>query len=136
MGALGHKAKWLVEDHSLNFGLGKNSPLEKLCKSGSKVMLIGSDLDNVTLLHYAEAICPLPEKKIVRIKVPLADSGKTKWADVEEYNSSTGIKNWPDNFFADIVQEYIHFAQPQSGFIGKAKSYSLDAQSLLILPSR
>jgi aminoglycoside 3-N-acetyltransferase len=131
MAAIGSKAEWMLTNHPHNYGLGIGSPLERLCDADGKVVLIGSDLDAVTLLHYAEAIAPVPDKKIVRIKVPLLRSGKRQWLDVEEFNSSTGIRNWPDQFFAHIVQHYLEQFSASGGKIGEAKSHVLDASELV-----
>ncbi|HEY9683286.1 MAG TPA: aminoglycoside 3-N-acetyltransferase [Oculatellaceae cyanobacterium] len=130
MAAIGAKSEWLIKNHPLNYGLGTASPLEKLCDVGGKVVLIGSDLDAVTLLHYAEAIAPISEKKIVRIKVPLIRANKREWFDVEEYNSSTGICDWQDQFFAVIVQKYLQ-QHGRSGRIGQATTYVLNAKELV-----
>lgn len=130
MAAIGAKSEWLINDHPFNYGLGAGTPLEKLCNVGGKVVLIGSDLDAVTLLHYAEAIAPISEKKIVRIKVPLFRSNARQWVDVEEYNSSTGICDWPELFFAEIVQKYLQ-QHGKSGRIGQATAYVLDARELV-----
>jgi aminoglycoside 3-N-acetyltransferase len=130
MAAIGAKAEWMLNNHLLNYGLGTGSPLERLCDVGGKVVLIGSDLDAVTLLHYAEAIAPISEKKIVRIRVPLLRSSEKQWLDVEEYNSSTGICDWPDRFFAEIVERYLKLHGATSR-IGQATTYVLDAKELV-----
>ena len=51
--AIGARAAWLCADHPMNYGYGKGSPLDKLVEANGKVLLLGSDLDHVTLLHYA-----------------------------------------------------------------------------------
>ena len=131
MTAIGSRADWIAADHPLYYGFGQNTPLEKLCNIGGKVMLIGSSLDEVTLLHYAEAIAPIPNKKIVKIKVPVLHYGKMEWLEIEEFNSSTGIKDWPDDYFAQIVQQFIDSTNPRTGQIGNATTYVLDAKKLV-----
>ena len=132
MAAIGTYAEELLKDHPLNYGLGKGTPLEKLCKNSGKLLLIGSDLDAVSLLHYAEAIAPIPDKKLVHIKVPLLIDGKKEWIDIEEFNSSTGICDWPDQYFAIILNAYIEASRPLAcGKIGKASSYLISASDLV-----
>jgi aminoglycoside 3-N-acetyltransferase len=131
MAALGAKADWLTREHSLAYGLGKDSPLERLCQIGGKVLLVGADFDNVTLLHYAEAISSVTDKKIVHIKVPLLVSGERQWVDVEEYNSSTGIRDCPDRFFAEIIQQFLETSDAACGKFGNAISYALPAKTLV-----
>ena len=132
MAAVGERSSWLLSQHPLNYGMGKGSPLEKLCEADGKLVLIGSDLDAVTLLHYAEAIASIPNKKIVRIKVPLLINGKREWIEVEEFNSSSGICDWEDSYFALIVKKYIAADRClASGLIGKATTYVLSAADLV-----
>jgi aminoglycoside 3-N-acetyltransferase len=74
--AVGAQAAWLVAGHPLQYGFGPGSPLEKLCQAGGQVLLLGSPLDAVTLLHYAEAIASVPAKRIVRYRQPMLIDGK------------------------------------------------------------
>jgi aminoglycoside 3-N-acetyltransferase len=131
MAAFGAKTDWLTRDHPLNYGLGAGSPLDKLCQIGGGVMLIGSDLDEVTLLHYAENIAPIAAKKTVRIKLPLLIDGRRQWTEIEECNSMTGIRDWPDRFFATIVQSFLETPHVRTGLIGDARTYLIDAQALV-----
>lgn len=60
--AYGKQSHYIVSKHPLNYGYGPGSPLEKLYKNQGKVLLLGSDLDQITLLHYAEQITPIQDK--------------------------------------------------------------------------
>jgi aminoglycoside 3-N-acetyltransferase len=131
MAAWGEKAEYLTKDHPMNYGLGKGSPLERLCELGGKVVLIGSDPDCVTLLHYAEALAPIEDKELVHIKMPMGSAEGTIWVEVEEFNSSTGIKDWPDRFFALIVNAFIADGRSVVGRLGNAETHILDAQGLV-----
>lgn len=132
MAAIGAKAKSLIENHPMNYGLGVDSPLEKLCRADGKLLLIGSDPDCVTLLHYSEAIAPIPNKEIVNIQVPLLVDGERTWVDIEEFDSSRGIIDWPDeNLFATITTKFVETKQIPSFLIGEAQSYILDANELV-----
>lgn len=132
MAALGKRAKWLVSNHSLNYGLGKGSPLEKLYQENGMLLLIGSDHDQVTLMHYAEAIAPIENKTILHLKVPLMQNGVRTWVDIEEFDSSIGILPWTDErFFATIVDKFIEKNNIPSNKIGGAVSYLLPAHELV-----
>jgi aminoglycoside 3-N-acetyltransferase len=122
MAALGAHADELLRDHALDYGLGEGSPLARLCELGGKVLLLGSDLDNTTLLHYAEAVAPIEDKRIVRTLVPLLRGGERVWVKVEEFDSSAGIKDWPERFFASIVTAFVAQGQARSGAVGGAQS--------------
>jgi aminoglycoside 3-N-acetyltransferase len=131
MAAIGAKAEFLTANHPVNYGLGKDSPLERLYEIGGKVVLIGSDTDAVTILHYAEAIAPIKDKQKFNLKVPIEKNGKTIWIDMEEYDSATGIRDWPDRFFAFIVEQYIQTRNLKAGLVGRARTYVLDVQDLV-----
>lgn len=131
MGAQGPLAIYLTENHPMNYGLGEGSPLEKLCKVDGKVLLAGSDLNNVTLLHLAEAKSPVPNKRVVKFKVPLQGELEPEWVDVEEFDSSRGIRDWSDSFFAEIMQKFIAEFHTIHGRIGHAESYVFEAKSLV-----
>jgi aminoglycoside 3-N-acetyltransferase len=131
MAALGARADWLTRDHPLNFGMGSGSPLHKLCEGHGKVLLLGSDPDQVTLLHYAENLAPIAAKKTLRIKLPLLIGGSRTWIEIEECNSSTGIRDWPDLFFADIVQRFLQTSGATAARLGNALTHVLDAKALV-----
>ena len=40
-------------------------------------------------------------------KVPLMKDGRYIWHDVEEFDTSIGIRQWPARFFATIVEKYL-----------------------------
>lgn len=131
MAALGDRAEWLLANHPLQYGYGPDSPLAKFYEASGKVLLLGSDLDQVTLLHYAEHIAPITEKRIVKFKVPLLQNGQRQWCNVEEYDTGDGIRRWPERFFADIVKSYITKYHLRSQKIGNAESFLLDAKQLV-----
>ncbi len=135
MGARGARAAWLVADHPLTWPFGRGTPFEKLVGAGGKVLLIGSDHDQVTLLHYAESIADFPDKIVKRFKVPVWRDGARLWLECEEYDSSKGAHaSWPDRFFAQIVDGFIAAndgtALCRHGRIGDADSHLLDAAAL------
>lgn len=131
MCALGGKADEILANHPLNFGYGPDSPLDKIYQQNGKILLLGSDLDAITILHYAEHIAPIKEKRIENYEVPLLKEGKRIWTDVQEYNTSTGICAWPDRFFEKIMLEYCKANLVFPGLIGNANSFLVDAKPLV-----
>lgn len=131
MAANGERAHELMDNHPLQFGAAENSPFERLVKANGKILLIGSDLDSVSLLHYAETLTSIPNKKLVHIKVPLLTNGQRQWIDVTEHDSSTGICDWPDRYFETIVKDFIQDNNIHSAKVGQADSYLFDARALV-----
>ena len=135
--ARGPRAPWLLADQGWSWGFGKGSPFEKLCAAGGSVLLLGSSHDEVTLLHYAEAIADFPDKRIVRFQVPVLQDGKRSWIACEEFETSERNihANWPEDFFGRIVNDFIvRFSRTDAcsvGEVGNAYSVRMDAAALV-----
>jgi aminoglycoside 3-N-acetyltransferase len=127
MVAVGAKAAWITADHPLNFGYGAGSPLEKLTQVGGKVLLLGSPLDTVTLLHYAENRARMRHKNRVHYQYPVLREGQVVWIEVDDFE--TGEPH-ADYSFEQIVGEYLGTGKGQRGTVGSATSYLLDAADL------
>lgn len=117
--------------HPLQFGADRGSPIEKLVELRGKVLLIGSDPDRVTLLHYAEGLADIDDKRTVRIKVPLSKGGERVWTEVIEHDSSNGVRPWPEQFFADIVRSYVQESGVAATTVGDADVRCFDARTLV-----
>lgn len=136
MGARGARAGWLMADHPQTWPFGRGTPFEKLVGAGGKLLLIGSDHDEVTLLHYAESIADFPDKIVARYRVPVLEGGVRVWRDCEEFDSSEGAHaSWPERFFAQIVDAFIArrggTANCVHGRIGNADSFALATAPLV-----
>ena len=129
--AVGARADWLTADHPLDYGFGPGSPLEKLCLSGGQVLLLGTPFDSVTLLHHAECLAEVPEKRVVRYRMPVLVGGLRRWVEVEEFDTCDGIRDWSrGDYFVAIVREYLAAGHGRTGLVGAARSYLFDAQDL------
>lgn len=129
--AVGSRARWLCENHPLQYGYGLGSPLAKLVETGGRILLLGSPLDSVTLLHYAEHMAAVPGKRVIHYREPILIDGEKKWVEIEEFDTSEPvITGAPDNYFEQIVRAYLAGGGGRSGFIGSAPSYLLEAAGL------
>ncbi len=130
--AWGARADELFARQPWDYAFGHGSPLERFVDLDGKILLLGSDHDTVTFLHYAEHIVQIPEKRVARFKVPVAVNGERVWRDMEEFDTSSGAHaNWPDRFFAQIVDAYLAATANPGGRIGDAHSHLLSARGLL-----
>lgn len=128
--AVGRLAEFLTADHPLQYGYGPGSPLAKLCEVGGHVLILGSPLECVTLLHHSEHMAQVPNKRIVHYRAPMLVNGRREWVDVEEFDTNEGIVAWPDDYFGTIVSTYLATGNGQAGKVGSADSHLLDAASL------
>jgi aminoglycoside 3-N-acetyltransferase len=127
MMAVGAQAAWITADHPLNFGYGAGSPLEKLNEVGGQVLLLGSPLDTVTLLHYAENRAHMRHKNYVHYSYPVLREGQVIWLEVDDLDSG---EHHADYTFEQIVGAYLATGKGQRGAVGQAASYLLDAADL------
>jgi aminoglycoside 3-N-acetyltransferase len=129
--AVGARADELTRDHPFQYGMGPGSPLAKLCEVNGKVVVLGSPLANVTLLHHAEHLAEVPNKEIVRYWAPILRDGVKTWGQIEEF-STEGCLPWygPTDLFEAIVRDYLQEGRGNVGRVGAAQSYLFDAADL------
>ncbi len=129
----GGHSDYLLSEQPWDFAFGHGSLLERFVERDGKILLLGSDHDNVTFLHYAEHIGEFEGKRIARFRVPVLENGVRVWRDMAEYDTS-GVgahPSWPDRFFAQIVDGYLDATGNRGGFVGGARSYLFSARGLL-----
>ena len=130
--AAGYLARHITENQSWQYGYGTSSPLAKLCEGSGKVLLLGAPLNTITLLHYAEFLTNIPDKRIVKYKMPVLQNRQRVWVELEEFDTSRGIIDWPgEDYFGIIGKEYIKSGKGTSGKVGGAQSYLFDAKDLV-----
>ena len=125
--AIGARAAWLTEGHPLDYGFGRGSPLERLCEAGGEVLLLGTPLNTVKLLHYAECLADVSDKKMVSYRQPILMEGLKTWVEVEEYDTDRGVmRDFDDgNYFEEVVREYLAAGHGRAGLVGAAVSAGL-----------
>jgi aminoglycoside 3-N-acetyltransferase len=133
----GKHADYLLSHQPWDFAFGKGSLLERFVELNGKIVLLGSDHDNVTFLHYAEHVTDFPGKRVARFRVPMLEHGKRVWKEMAEFDTSSLAvhANWTDCFFSTIVDQYLYSSNNVGGHVGNAKSYLIDAMGLLELAS-
>ena len=131
----GGNACHLISEQPWDFPFGRGSALDRFVELGGKILLIGCDHDNVTFLHYAEHILDVPDMRIVTMEVPWLDNGERVWKEVKEVDTSGAgaHPNWPDRFFAHIVNSYLAKTHNRGGRVGHAHCFLFDAKGLLAL---
>ncbi len=105
----------------------RGCPRTRLIEVDGKVLLLGSPLDTVTLLHYAENRARMRQKNRVQYSYPVLREGQVIWIEVDDFD--TGEPH-ADYSFEQIVTEYLATGQGQRGQVGSAESYLLDAADL------
>ena len=129
----GKQTEHLMSSQPWDYALGADSPLERFLMLDGKIVLLGSDHDAVTFLHYVEHIADIPEKRIARYQVPVVENGCRVWRSMEEFDTSgDGVHaNWPDRFFAKIVDRLLTETRNVGARVGEATTYILRSHELL-----
>ena len=130
----GRQARHLISSQPWNYAFGRDSALERFVELDGKVLLIGCDHDNVTLLHYAEHIADIPGKRIARFEVPVLENGQRVWREMEEFDTARPCHpRFPDRFFAQIVNRHLSRTRNRGGRVGHAHAFLTDAKGLVEL---
>ncbi|MBT4662098.1 MAG: aminoglycoside 3-N-acetyltransferase [Candidatus Marinimicrobia bacterium] len=130
--AIGTRAEWFCSNHPMNYGYGLGSPFSRLVESGAKVLLLGSDFDNVTILHYAEHCAKLPNKRVVRRTDKVFSGSTIMDVTIEEFDTSElVISAMPDDYFAQITKQFVDAGYAQTGIVGQAHSVLLPVREFV-----
>jgi aminoglycoside 3-N-acetyltransferase len=130
--ASGTHASRLVDSTPWDYAFGRGSPLDRFLALDGRILLLGSDRDAVTFLHYVEHVVDFPGKRVARFKVPVLADGVRAWRDMAEFDTSgDGVHpNWPPDFFARIMDGYLSASANAGGRVGSAVSHYLPARDL------
>lgn len=136
MVAVGPLATRLTQPHRLGQALGAGSPLERFVEHGGKVLLLGAPLDSVTVLHYAEAIARIANKRRVTYEMPmLGPDGQVRWEFAEDFDTNGildcfAVDGKPDAV-ETIANAYVRLGRHREGIVGRAPSYLFEAQDIV-----
>ena len=109
--ALGPLAETITANHSLDFGLGENSPLGRLYERAAWALLLGAGYDSNTCFHLAEYRIPNP--KVVEESSPAFESGRHVWKTRREVVLNSDI-------FAELGEAFERTGAVRSGVVGSA----------------
>ncbi|PYE54042.1 aminoglycoside 3-N-acetyltransferase [Deinococcus yavapaiensis] len=129
--ALGAQAEHLLSCQPDQYPFGHDSPLGRFCALGGQVLLLGELFENMTVLHHAEQLARLPNKRVVRYRMPILQDGRRVWKTFEEYDTTNGIADWPVEYFEVIGRSYVNEGRGRVGRVGAAPAFLLDGRSLV-----
>jgi len=130
--AVGRRAEWITADHPLQYGYGPGSPMARLVETGGRILILGSPLEKLTLLHYAEHMARVPDKPVYRYRMPVLREGERVWVDIEEFDTErligggSGVGSGKD-YFERIPRDFLASGRGIEGRVGAARSYLFDA---------
>ena len=128
----GRHGAHLLSKQPWSFAFGRDSALERFAALDGRIILLGCDHDTVTFLHYAEHILDVAGKRVLTFKVPIVENGVRVWKEMQEFDTGDRAHaNWPDRFFARIVDTYASQTGNTGGHVGDAHTLVVDARGLL-----
>lgn len=111
--AWGKEASELTANHSLDFGLGEQSPLKKLYDKEALILAVGTEYDTSTAMHLGEYRAPNPP--ITEEGAPIIENGRRVW------KTYTDIELDEDQFVA-IGKQLADKGLVTQGLIGNAQT--------------
>jgi len=129
--ALGARAEWFTADHPMDYGYGAGSPFARLVTAQGQVLMLGAPRDTMSLLHHAEHLAEIPAKHLKRLEVPLAGPDGVIWRLIEEYDTSDPVvEGLHDDYFADIVSDFLNSGRGRQGRVGDAPAVLVPAAAI------
>lgn len=130
--AIGGRAEWFTANHALNYGYGPKSPFARLVEVRGKVLLVGAPLDTISLLHHAEHLARIPNKRIFRMEIPCRRDNHVEWYHMEEFDTiDPVVEGLSADYFGTIVEEFLATGLGQRGLVGDAPSVLLPAREIV-----
>lgn len=130
--ARGAMAVELLRDLPWHDYYGLGSPLDRLCRFGGHVLRLGADPDTTTLLHLAEYLADIPDKRRVRRHRLIREGSQNAVRHIDSLDDSDGIVLWDgEDYFALILQQYIAAERARHGLVGMARSDLIPARDLV-----
>lgn len=134
--ALGSEAGWLTEDQPLNHGYGPGSPLEKVVQANGSVLMLGAPLETITLLHYAEELANVEDKRHVHYSAPIRTSAGIEWREIDDIDTSKGAFPYEQllgdrDGFEVIAEEALAAGVGVTGKVGQSTSHLFPARDLV-----
>jgi aminoglycoside 3-N-acetyltransferase len=120
--ARGPKAAAVVDNHSLDFPTGEQSPLARIYDLDGAVLLLGVGFLNATSLHLAEYRADYPGKKTKQQGAPITVEGKRRWVQFQDFEEDDSDFNLMGRDFADST--------------GLVRSGSVGCGHVLLMPQR
>ena len=103
--AIGPRAEWLVHEHPFRYGYGEGTPFARAVEANVRVLMLGAPLDTITLLHYAEHLARIPDKRVITYRRLMAGHEGPVWIDFEEFDTSEPVNaRLPENVFEQIAE--------------------------------
>ncbi len=123
--ARGPQANQIVNDHSLQFGLGEGSPLSRIYDLGGWILLLGVDHSCNTSLHLAEHRTRVATRNTISTGAPMLNHGIRQWCEFHDLDLDSSD-------FSSIGEEFANESGlVKRGRVGRANALLMPQQALV-----
>lgn len=134
--ALGGKAEWLLEDQPIDHGYGSGSPLAKVLEVGGSILMLGAPLESITMLHHAEELADVANKRTVTYSAPVKTPEGIEWVEIHDIDTSRGAFDYSKvvgerDSFEVIAEEALAAKIGTERTIGESRSILFPASDLV-----
>ncbi|MGH3144268.1 MAG: aminoglycoside 3-N-acetyltransferase [Rubrobacter sp.] len=135
--AVGPLAETLTANHPYDDAYGSDTPYARLVELGGQVALVGAPLDSVTLVHHAEAVVKVPDKRRVSYGMPVnVAPGQRLWRTFSDIDTADGALPYErvlgeEDYIEHIARSALAAGAGRSGSVGETTAYLFDARRLV-----
>ena len=127
--AVGPLAEALASYHSFDDAYGEGTPYARLVELGGLVVVLGAPLATVTLVHHAEAVAKVPDKRRVNYSMPVmsGNPGERLWRTFSDIDTSKGTLPYEnilgeEDYIEHIARSAITAGKGRSGSAGEGEA--------------
>lgn len=133
---VGLLADELTAEHPYDDAYGVGTPYARLVELGGQVVVLGAPLNTVTLMHHAEAVAEVPDKRRVHYDSPVFVGGERLWRTFSDIDTSEGALPYEhilgeEDYIEHIARSALAAGKGRSEPVGEAKAYLFDARGLV-----
>jgi aminoglycoside 3-N-acetyltransferase len=134
--AVGPVAEVLTAEHPYDDAYGAGTPYARLVELGGQVAVLGAPLDTVTIVHHAEAIAEVPDKRRVSYDSPVIVGGDRVWRTFSDIDTSEGALPYQrvlgeEPYIEHIARSALVAGKGRRGPVGEATAHLFDARGLV-----
>jgi aminoglycoside 3-N-acetyltransferase len=133
--AVGPLAWEITASHPDDDAYGAGTPYARLVDLGGQVAMLGAPLDTVTLVHHAEAVAKVQDKRRVLYRYPVFESDQRVWRMFSDIDTSEGALPYEhliaEDYIAYIARSALAAGYGRSGQLGEATAHLFEARPLV-----
>jgi aminoglycoside 3-N-acetyltransferase len=134
--AVGRLAGEITASHPDDDAYGAGTPYARLVELGGQVAMLGAPLDTVTLVHHAEAVAKVQEKRRVVYRCPVFEGGQRVWRTFSDIDTSEGALPYEhligeEDYISYLARSALAAGCGCSRKLGEATAHLFEARPLV-----